>query len=70
MIKNFFKVMVRLLELEDNCFIEMCGEKFVMEIRFNVYFLCLRLDKVIGFKFYFDGLVFIFFLLDKNVEGF
>lgn len=68
-IKNFFKAMARSLELEDNCFIEMCGEKSVTETRFNVYPPCPRPDKVIGSKPHSDGSAFTLLLPDKNVEG-
>ncbi|ESQ47087.1 hypothetical protein EUTSA_v10028311mg [Eutrema salsugineum] len=66
---QLFMGMARSLDLEDNCFQEMCGENSIMETRFNMYPPCPRLDKVIGNRPHTDGSVITLLLPDKNVEG-
>ncbi|CAH2070026.1 unnamed protein product [Thlaspi arvense] len=66
---QLFKGMARSLELEDNCFVEMCGENSIMDIRFNMYPPCPRPDKVIGSRPHTDGSAVTLLLPDKNVGG-
>ncbi|KAL1206588.1 Protein SRG1 [Cardamine amara subsp. amara] len=69
MVEQFFKALARSLELEDNCFLEMCGENTTMETIFNLYPPCPRPDKVLGVKPHADGSAFTLLLPDKNVGG-
>ena len=64
-----FKAMAISLELEENCFLDMCGENATMDTRFNMYPPCPRPDKVLGLKPHSDGSAFTLILPDKNVEG-
>jgi len=57
------------LELEENCFLDMCGENATMDTRFNMYPPCPRPDKVIGVRPHADKSAFTLLLPDKNVEG-
>ncbi|CAL9231023.1 unnamed protein product [Arabidopsis halleri] len=68
-IKQVFKAMARSLELEENCFLDMCGANATMDTRFNMYPPCPRPDKVIGVKPHADKSAFTLLLPDKNVEG-
>ncbi|KAG7551363.1 Oxoglutarate/iron-dependent dioxygenase [Arabidopsis thaliana x Arabidopsis arenosa] len=68
-IKQVFKAMARSLELEENCFLDMCGENATMDTRFNMYPPCPRPDKVIGVKPHADKSAFTLLFPDKNVEG-
>ncbi|CAH2048190.1 unnamed protein product [Thlaspi arvense] len=67
--EQLFKGMARSLELEEECFLEMCGEDSIMETRFNMYPPCPRPDKVIGSRPHTDGSAVTLLLPDKNVEG-
>ncbi|ESQ43088.1 hypothetical protein EUTSA_v10013988mg [Eutrema salsugineum] len=67
--EQLFKGMARSLKLEENCFLEMCGENSIMETRFNMYPPCPRPDKVIAHRPHTDGSAFTLLLPDKNVEG-
>ncbi|AED92857.1 unnamed protein product [Arabidopsis thaliana] len=64
-----FKAMAISLELEENCFLDMCGENATMDTRFNMYPPCPRPDKVIGVRPHADKSAFTLLLPDKNVEG-
>ncbi|KAL1206587.1 Codeine O-demethylase [Cardamine amara subsp. amara] len=68
-VEKFFKALARSLELEDNCFLEMCGENAKMETSFNLYPPCPRPEKVIGIKPHADSSAFTLLLPDKNVGG-
>lgn len=65
------KAMARCLNLEENCFLDMYGEKenATMIARFNFYPPCPRPDLVIGVKPHADASAFTYLLQDKQVEG-
>ncbi|KAJ4724550.1 2-oxoglutarate (2OG) and Fe(II)-dependent oxygenase superfamily protein [Melia azedarach] len=64
-----FKAMAKSLKLNENCFLEMCGEKAMLVARFNHYPPCPRPDLILGFKPHSDGSVMSIVLQDKEVEG-
>ncbi|KAH9680847.1 Fe2OG dioxygenase domain-containing protein [Citrus sinensis] len=65
------KAMATCLNLEENCFLDMYGEKenATMIARFNFYPPCPRPDLVIGVKPHADASAFTYLLQDKQVEG-
>ncbi|CAH2070028.1 unnamed protein product [Thlaspi arvense] len=67
--ERLFKAIARSLGLEDNCFLEMCGENATLETRFNMYPPCPRVDNVLGFKPHADESS-LFSYLTKMPKGF
>ncbi|KAJ6794872.1 putative 2-oxoglutarate-dependent dioxygenase [Iris pallida] len=61
-------VMAKLLELEENYFINQLGDRAGVYARFN-YYPCCSTDSVFGIKPHSDGSVITALLLDKEVEG-
>ena len=57
------------LNLEENTFLEICGEEGVMSGRFNFYPLCPRPDAVLGIKPHTDGTAVTLLLQDNEVEA-
>ncbi|KAK7310602.1 hypothetical protein RJT34_08203 [Clitoria ternatea] len=63
------KAMAKSLDLEEECFLDQCGEKLVMFLRFNYYPPCPMADHVLGLKPHADGSTITLLLQDKEVEG-
>ncbi|XP_011017896.1 PREDICTED: protein SRG1-like [Populus euphratica] len=63
------KAMARSLNLEDNCFLDMYGERALMQARFNLFPPCPRPDRSLGLKPHSDGSAITIVLQDKEVEG-
>ncbi|TKY75436.1 SRG1 protein [Spatholobus suberectus] len=63
------KAMAKSLNLEEDCFLNECGERAVMFLRFNYYPPCPMPDHVLGLKPHADGSTITFLLQDKEVEG-
>lgn len=65
------KAMAMSLNLDENCFLDMYGEKenATMIARFNFYPPCPRPDLVVGVKPHADASAFTYLLQDKQVEG-
>ncbi|XP_061368359.1 protein SRG1-like [Gastrolobium bilobum] len=63
------KAMAKSLNLEENCFLNECGEKPSMFMRFNYYPSSPMADHVLGLKPHADGSIITFLLQDKEVEG-
>ncbi|EOA20976.1 hypothetical protein CARUB_v10001311mg [Capsella rubella] len=68
-IKQVCKAIARSLELEENSFLDMCGENATLDARFNMYPPCPSPDKVIGVRPHADKSAVTLLLPDKNVEG-
>ncbi|KAH1244065.1 Codeine O-demethylase [Glycine max] len=63
------KAMTNSLNLEEDCFLNECGERDVMFLRFNYYPPCPMPDHVLGLKPHADGSTITFLLQDKLVQG-
>ncbi|KAL2346087.1 hypothetical protein Fmac_000087 [Flemingia macrophylla] len=63
------KAMAKSLNLEEDCFLNECGERAVMFLRFNYYPPCPMPDHVLGLKPHTDGSTITFLLQDKQEEG-
>ncbi|XP_020218690.1 protein SRG1 [Cajanus cajan] len=63
------KAMAKSLNLEEDSFINECGERAVKFLRFNYYPPCPMPDHVLGLKPHADGSVITFLLQDKQEEG-
>ncbi|KHN33717.1 Codeine O-demethylase [Glycine soja] len=63
------KAMAKSLNLEEDCFLNECGERADMFLRFNYYPPCPMPDHVLGVKPHADGSTITFLLQDKEVEG-
>ena len=63
------KAMAKSLNLEEDCFLNECGERADMFLRFNYYPPCPMPDHVLGLKPHADGSTITFLLQDKEVEG-
>ncbi|XP_027904050.1 codeine O-demethylase-like [Vigna unguiculata] len=64
------KVMAKSLNLEEDCFLNECGERGDTFLRLNHYPPCPLPDHVLGLKTHADGSTITFLLQDKEVEGF
>ncbi|KAJ0090688.1 hypothetical protein Patl1_13930 [Pistacia atlantica] len=69
MIEVIFKAMARSLSLDENSFLDMCGERATLVARFNLYPPCPRPDATLGLKPHADGSALTILLQDKEVEG-
>ncbi|KAK4346846.1 hypothetical protein RND71_033185 [Anisodus tanguticus] len=67
---SLLKAMATSLNVDENCFLDQCGERRTMVARFNFYPLCPRPDVVLGVKPHADGSAITILLQDKEVEGF
>ncbi|ONI13831.1 hypothetical protein PRUPE_4G248600 [Prunus persica] len=67
--KTVLEAMARSLNLDVNCFRDLCGEQGKMDVRFNFYPPCSRPDVVLGVKPHADGTIITLLLQDKQVEG-
>lgn len=63
------KAMAMSLNIEENCFLDQCGEQALMYARFNFYPPCPRPKNVLGLKPHADGSSITILLQDKEVEG-
>jgi len=63
------KAMAISLNLEENCFLNQCGERVEMMARFNFYPPCPRPDLTLGLKPHADGAAITILLQDSEVEG-
>ena len=63
------RAMAKSLTLEEDCFLNECGERASMFLRFNYYPPCPMPDHVLGLKPHTDGSSITFVLQDKEVEG-
>ena len=61
--------MAKSLNLEEDCFLNECGERSNMIVRVNYYPPCPMPDHVLGVKPHADGSTITFLLQDKEVEG-
>ncbi|XP_010535845.1 PREDICTED: protein SRG1 [Tarenaya hassleriana] len=68
-VEEFLKAMARSLELDENCFLEMYGEKAMLFTRFNLYPPCPRPDNILGLKPHADGSAITLLLPDKQVQS-
>lgn len=68
-VEHVLWVMAKLLDLEENYFINQLGDRAGVYARFNYYPCCSRTDSVFGIKPHTDGSVITALLLDKEVEG-
>ncbi|CAJ1973036.1 unnamed protein product [Sphenostylis stenocarpa] len=64
------KAMAKSLNLEEDTFLNECGERCDAFLRFNYYPPCPMPDHVLGLKTHTDGSTITFLLQDKEVEGF
>ncbi|XP_016467073.1 protein LATERAL BRANCHING OXIDOREDUCTASE 1 [Nicotiana tabacum] len=67
--ESLLKAIATSLHLEENCFLDQCGERGMMVARFNFYPPCPRPDIVLGVKPHADGSAITLLLQDKDVEG-
>lgn len=67
--ESLLKAMSTSLNVEENCFMDQCGERRTMVARFNFYPPCPRPDVVLGVKPHADGSAITILLQDKEVEG-
>ena len=67
--ETVLKAMIMSLNLEDNCFLEKCGDKAIMRARFNYYPPCSKHHLVLGLKPHSDPSMKTILLQDKKVEG-
>jgi len=63
------KAMAKSLNLEEDCFLNECGDRGDTMLRFNYYPPCPMPDHVLGLKTHADGSTITFLLQDKEVEG-
>nr|KYP64930.1 Protein SRG1 [Cajanus cajan] len=63
------KAMAKSLNLEEDSFLNECGERAAMFLRFNYYPPCPMPDHVLGLRPHADGSTITFLLQDKQVEG-
>ncbi|KAK2392886.1 hypothetical protein P8452_29710 [Trifolium repens] len=63
------RAMAKSLKLEEDCFLNECGERDAMFMRINYYPPCPMPDHVLGLKPHTDGSSITFVLQDKEVEG-
>jgi len=63
------KAMAKSLNLEEDCFLNECGERGDTILRLNYYPPCPMPDHVLGLKTHADGSTITFLLQDKEVEG-
>jgi isopenicillin N synthase-like dioxygenase len=61
--------MAKSLKLEEDCFLNECGERDAMFMRINYYPPCPMPDHVLGLKPHTDGSSITFVLQDKEAEG-
>ncbi|KAM3287769.1 flavonol synthase/flavanone 3-hydroxylase [Capsicum chacoense] len=66
---SLLKAMATSLNMEENCFLDQCGEHRTMVARFNFYPPCPRPDVVLGVKPHADGTAITILLQDEEVEG-
>ncbi|KAM3340499.1 flavonol synthase/flavanone 3-hydroxylase [Capsicum galapagoense] len=66
---SLLKAMATSLNMEENCFLDQCGEHRTMVARFNFYPPCPRPDVVLGVKPHADGSAITILLQDEEVEG-
>ncbi|XP_059296665.1 flavonol synthase/flavanone 3-hydroxylase-like [Lycium ferocissimum] len=67
--ESLLKAIATSLNVEENCFLDQCGECRTMVARFNFYPPCPRPDVVLGVKPHADGSAITILLQDKEVEG-
>lgn len=67
--ESLLKAMASSLNLEENCFLDQCGERGTMIARFNFYPPCPRPDVVLGIKPHTNAAAIAILLQDKEVEG-
>ncbi|XP_055960301.1 protein SRG1-like isoform X2 [Mercurialis annua] len=63
------KAMAMSLNLEENCFLDQCGENPMMRARFNYYPPCSKHHQVLGLKPHSDSSLITILLQDKEIEG-
>ncbi|KAF5482258.1 hypothetical protein F2P56_002843 [Juglans regia] len=63
------KAMAKSLNLEENSFLSQCGDRPIIQARFNFYPPCPRPDTVLGVKAHADGSSITVLLQDEEVEG-
>ncbi|KAK7352075.1 hypothetical protein VNO80_17491 [Phaseolus coccineus] len=63
------KAMAKSLNLEEDCFLNKCGDRGDTMLRLNYYPPCPMPDHVLGLKTHADGSTITFVLQDKEVEG-
>uniref|UniRef100_A0A0A9FYC6 Fe2OG dioxygenase domain-containing protein n=1 Tax=Arundo donax TaxID=35708 RepID=A0A0A9FYC6_ARUDO len=66
---GILRAMAKLLELDDDCFINQFGDKASTYARFNYYPACPRPDLVLGIRPHSDVCVLTLLLTDKDVGG-
>lgn len=69
MTEVILKAMARSINLDENSFLDMHGEKATLFARFNFYPPCPRPDAILGLKPHADGSALTVLLQDKQVEG-
>ncbi|KAL3326544.1 hypothetical protein AABB24_037288 [Solanum stoloniferum] len=67
--ESLLKAMAASLNLEENCFLDQCGERGDMIARFNFYPPCPTPEVVLGVKPHADASAITILLQDKEVEG-
>lgn len=67
--ESLLKATATSLNVEENCFLDQCGERGKMIARFNFYPPCPRPDVVLGVKSHADASAITILLQDKEVEG-